>query len=249
MTAHAILRQYLQEWSGNALVSCQITRPPSDQSHVIGTLECGWPTCRHDPASFVHVLMPPAVWQAIGPDKPVTIVEAKILWNEGIPVVDLRSPQSGIMLQQPANRQPDSLIRVGEFFAGGFSGWSYAVKALEHAHLPIQHVFSVENDAIMARCHALNQSSYPAISSPAQASENGLDGKTLEEPLTVQANVEYLARYAWWHYLFKPIDVLLASPPCQPWSRASSELGLGAPDGRLLVMTLVQCFLLQPAIL
>lgn len=67
----------------------------------------------------------------------------------------------------------------------------------------------------------------------------------LVEPLTIQANIEH----GWWKYLFQPIDMVLASPPCQPWSRAGSEQGLESIDGRLIVMTIVQCVLLRPAVL
>lgn len=66
------------------------------------------------------------------------------------------------------------------------------------------------------------------------------------EPMTIRANV---VEHSWWHYLVKPIDLLLASPPCQPWSKAGSEQGLESADGRLIVLMMLQCAVLQPAVI
>ena len=244
-TAQAILTQYVHDWGDQAVVACKIIQPTTALGDLVGNLECGWPKCSHEQVKFAHVLLPKEMWQALGPDQMVFIVEAKLLWNEGTPVVDLRAPQSGLTPVDLKRKPDDNQIRVGEFFAGGFSGWSFAMKCLQRAHLPVHHAFSVENDIIMARNHALNHTSHPVVTSPQQAQSIGITGRIPQEPFTIVANIEH----AWWHFLTRPIDVLLASPPCQPWSRAGSEAGLESPEGRLLIFTLIQCAFLRPAVL
>lgn len=188
-TAQATLKQYIQDWAGVSMVSCRIVQPTSPLGDRIGNLQCAWPQCTHTKARFAHVLLPREMWEAIGPDQMVFLIEAKILWQDGTPLVDLRSPQSGL-IRVDLNRKPDDcMIRVGELFAGGFSGWSFGIKSLQAAHLPIQHVFSVENDAVMAKLHACNHSPHQVLSSPAQAAASGIDGKTPVPGRVVQTHI------------------------------------------------------------
>ena len=244
-TAQVTLKKYIQDWHDCALVSCRLIKPCIDLADRIGTLDCRHPACAHDRTTFAHVILPKEVWKAFGPDKSAMIVEAKLIWSDGTPVIDLRSPHSGLTHVREDSDQADREIRFGEFFAGGFSGWSFALKYLIQAHLPVHHAFSIENDVIMARNHALNHSRHPCVVSTQQADGLQLGMTPMEEPYTIVANIEH----AWWHHLCEPIDILLASPPCQPWSRAGSEQGLEASDGRLLLLTIIQCAILQPAVL
>lgn len=98
---------------------------------------------------------------------------------------------------------------------------------------------------LLQKNHAHNHSRYAAITSAAQAISLGVDGKPPTDHLTFLANIEH----AWWHAIVQSIDILTVSPPCQPWSRAGSELGLETADGRLILQMLVQCHFLNPAII
>ena len=244
-TARIRLQHYIRDWHAYAMVSCQIVKPEVIPPNHVGDLDCRFPPCMHEHATTAHMILHPEVWQAFGPGKHAYVVEAKLIWSEGIPVIDLRAPQSGLSHVQSVTLHEDSPIRFGEFFAGGFSGWSFALQFLQRAHLPLQHAYSIEHDSIMARHHALNHSPHPVVTCPKQVASLVEQGLSLEDPITIVANIEH----AWWHHICQPIDIMLASPPCQPWSRAGSEHGLDAHDGRLILLTLVQCSILQPAVL
>lgn len=57
---------------------------------------------------------------------------------------DLRAPQPGIPSIRLKKAEGENIILVGDFFAGGFSGWSYAIKTLVESRTPVKHCFSIE---------------------------------------------------------------------------------------------------------
>lgn len=175
-SAQAIVKSYIQDWGTDVLASCAIVAPTHNLPDKVGDLFCGWPECGHTKTHFAHLLLAKEVWETFQPQQTVLLTEVKLLWTEGVPVVDLRSPQSGITpisLQRDVEASP---IRVGEFFAGGFSGWSFALKALQEFHLPLHQAFAVENDLVMARNHALNHAAQAVITDPKQAKTGGAHG-------------------------------------------------------------------------
>lgn len=244
-SAQAITGPHVQKWNELELVACRIVTPATGLRHDIGDLDCSWPECAHARSTFAHLSLPGHVWHMLGPDKPIYIIEARLLWIDNQCIIDVRAPQAGIFPVHSAAFDGEGQIRVGEFFGGGFSGWSFPAKFLKDALLPIKGVFSIENDIIAARVHARNHSNFPPITSAAQAIGFGQSGEPPKEPLTVVANIEH----SWWCHLFEQIDILVASPPCQPWSRAGAERGLDSEEGRLLIYTVTQCIFLRPAVL
>ena len=244
-SAQAITGTHAQKWNGMELVTCRIVPPATGLSHMIGDMNCSWPECTHPRVTFAHLSMPSHLWKMLGPDRHIFIVEARLLWIDHQCIIDIRAPQAGIV---PINREActeEQQIRVGEFFGGGFSGWSFAAKMLADSLLPAKQVFSIEHDIIAAKVHATNHSNFPPITSVEQAIDLGAGGEPPKEHLMVVANIEH----SWWCHLFEQVDILVASPPCQPWSRAGAERGLDAEEGRLLIYTVTQCIYLRPAVL
>lgn len=144
-------KQYMQDWYGTALVTCKIDRPARTLASKIGPLSVAWPACAHEQIRFLHIAIPHEIWSLLGPDMQVHVVEAKLLQFDGKFIVDIRAPQSGISPIHTPKTTSETSIHVGEFFAGGFSGWAFALRSLVDAHIPVKSIFAIEHDAIAAK--------------------------------------------------------------------------------------------------
>ena len=245
VSAEAIVGSFAQTWNEYDLVTCRLCSPHVVRSKCVGDMDFSWPECTHDKSTFAFLSLPSRLRHLIGQDRRIFIIEARLLWVDGKCIIDVRAPQAGIMPMHPDNPDKQKPIRIGEFFAGGFSGWSFAAKTLTDAFLPVKQVFSIENDILAAKVHARNHSNFPPIGSSDQAFDLGETGEPPKEHLTIVANIEH----GWWCHLVEPIDILAASPPCQPWSRAGAERGLDCEEGRLIIYAIIQCTFLQPAVI
>ena len=132
--------------------------------------------------------------------------------------------------------QPETtgVIRILEWFAGGFGGWKSAGSFLRY-NLGIRSQFvAVEKDLEIATAYALTHRA-ALIRNP----------KTLPESVffsyqdwVIQSDIGNpgirKAIHAW-----QP-NIVTISSPCPPWSRATRAGGLSTADGRLLIQSILE---------
>ena len=147
--------------------------------------------------------------------------------NDDVVVLDsIRSPA---FLAGDVRYRCDDVIHTAEIFCGGFAGWTQAGWVLKDAGCPIQTDWLLDiqedlQDSLTALIPDLLVADTPE--------ELELHMET-ENTVFVAANFEH----TWWNvaWSLRPPDMVVCSPPCQPWSSAGQQAGLNSPDGRLLL--------------
>eukprot|EP00438_Fugacium_kawagutii_P033516 Skav222491 [mRNA] locus=scaffold1835:172720:177369:- [translate_table: standard] len=135
-------------------------------------------------------------------------------------------------------------LHVLECFAGGYGGWSYAMKHLRrHFGIPSQ-ILSLESDLAACSNFAVNHQ-VPIVNG-----FNVLPHDTFQdvhEDCLLHADVasrDWLGAVSTWHP-----HVMLVSSPCPPWSAAGEAKGLNTEAGMLLPETIIQAKWLQPEVI
>ena len=134
-------------------------------------------------------------------------------------------------------------VRVLELCAGSYGGWHKACTFLEEACSHSFQVMSVEACLKTAWCFAVSNGA-PLISGRASLPAGFLD---CHKHLVVHADI---SEPSWLSLagLWAP-EVLVASPPCQPWSTAGSSMGLSAVEGQVFGHAIAAAKILRPRIL
>ena len=125
--------------------------------------------------------------------------------------------------------QTHEVLQVAEIFAGGFGGWSRAIASLQTGGVRAHVSWLLEREpACIAPLRAMD-SQVVEVSRPSDLQH---DPQPVDSALLT---VDF--RDHWWRKAFhlRPIHVVCASPPCQPWSCAGKGEGLRSPDGIILL--------------
>ena len=174
-------------------------------------------------------------------DEPLIRYDGRILLYNAVnclhkqpPFMDARDIRTG-MLRMDGNENGNERIVFGEFFSGGFSGWTHALRSLRNEGLPVEHMWSVDYDAIAASTFVMSHQEFQHVQSSSQAYRYAeLSEAVGKKPkMLFQSDI----RYTWYLNHLPPgaCDILAMSPPCQPFSAAHSAHGMNKYEGRTLM--------------
>ena len=160
-------------------------------------------------------------------------------------MLDTTSKFSGV-LASPSHRYSSfdgDVCVTGEFFAGGYSGWAHALRRLCAMNLKIDHRFALEVDDLCVQAYAKSHK-FRNVCGP---HEFTWPDDELPSHILIHADI----RSGSWMHLTGTyvIDMIMMSPPCPPWSMATSALGLMKEEGRLTVEAIAICNLLRPKVI
>eukprot|EP00438_Fugacium_kawagutii_P033239 Skav228423 [mRNA] locus=scaffold1325:267313:272607:+ [translate_table: standard] len=161
--------------------------------------------------------------------------------------IDTTRDSSTILPVMPTQQDDESNeVMVGELFAGGIGGWSFAIKALNSEQRIINTAWALDQDPIARKNYQMNHGmDYVATSAEQCWGYVQADQKAnLCPTMFFQTQVENL----WWlpHVTRFASQLILMSPPCPAWSAADSSPGLCRADGMCLVVVIVILAFLRP---
>ena len=195
--------------------------------------ECLSGTSADCPTTRILLKLPSADWSMVRhSSKPLKILQAVTtkdpLWLDL--VLDCTGVDS-VVVAQIETECTESLV-VAELFAGGFQGFSQAAWALHRAGLPISVRWGVEK---APDCLQHQKTMEPdLIELHSKADIHGFTD--CNSPVMIIGDV----CENWWINVWNrlPVNTLVVTAPCQPWSLAGRESGLNSPVGMLLLRTL-----------
>ena len=177
-------------------------------------------------------------WAAIGTNcSRVRALWTQVCINEQVVILDAtRGP--AFLACTVATRQDETLQMV-ELFSGGFSGWSQAAWAIREMGYPISTSWLLDIEDNYDKPMQAQDRTTQIVRTAADLAEADFSGG----PVAIFANIEH----QWWHraWIRAPPHLLVASPPCQPWSSAGQQSGLSSPDGRLVLLLAAICRVTQ----
>ena len=177
-------------------------------------------------------------WAAIGTNcSRVRALWTQVCINEQVVILDAtRGP--AFLACTVATRQDETLQMV-ELFSGGFSGWSQAAWAIREMGYPISTSWLLDIEDNYDKPMQAQDRTTQIVRTAADLAEADFSGG----PVAIFANIEH----QWWHraWIRAPPHLLVASPPCQPWSSAGQQSGLSSPDGRLVLLLAAICQVAQ----
>ena len=145
---------------------------------------------------------------------------------------------------------PTQGMLVTEIFAGGFSGWSHAIKALVGQGVNMYHRWAIDRDPDCIE--AYRKSHCPDLVGISHQ-QFWRDFWTLnEEPGQGREHVLMHSSIndRWWLTAFpESVDLCVASPPCPPWAITNSSPGFARCDGLTFVHMMAYVAWIRPKIL
>ena len=139
----------------------------------------------------------------------------------------------------PAALREDETVQVVELFCGGFAGWSQAAWALTEAGSRVRVRWMLDIDDAYQQQLAVPHQGAQMVQGAESLAQTDWDAC----PVVLFANFEHTWWFRAWTFAFP--DLVVASPPCQPWSTAGRQTGLDSPDGRLLLRLAAVCGAVQ----
>ena len=195
--------------------------------------------CAHDLASNCTVRFSSDQWERVCSQTcDFLVVRAK--WSDAYITVDDENAGVVAWMGDTSPSQLSKQISVIEMFAGGFLGWSHVCRTLIKQGFPISMELAIDKD--LACITAYCKSHHAKFVDP----KTFLSWLSDEESghLAVWGDV---ASANWLHLCGKKvIDIGCLSPPCQPWSWASSQDGLNKFDGLLTLHAWGHMSLIRP---
>ena len=157
----------------------------------------------------------------------VRLIQAFVHYQDDVVILDATSAPSFFAGQTEIRR--DECLQAAEIFCGGFGGWSRAISLLQHAGVRIHTSWVLERDD---ECVPVL-----AATDPDLVYAKTLDDFTPSRHPTDTVSIHDDFNTQWWRPIVskRPIHIMCASPPCQPWSSAGKEAGLHTTDGQLLL--------------
>ncbi|CAE7407308.1 unnamed protein product [Symbiodinium sp. CCMP2592] len=198
--------------------------------HLQTTLRDGSvvPIALEHPNRKAVLRMTSAQWASMG----VFCRYIRALWTQvrvNDTVVVLDSVRSPAFLAGDVRYRNDDVIHAAEIFCGGFAGWTEAAWVLKDAGCPLQVDWLLDIQEDLRESLEVLLPDLLVANTSLELEEH----MQTDNPVFVAANFEH----PWWNtaWALKPVDVVVCSPPCQPWSSAGQQAGLNCPDGRLLL--------------
>ncbi|CAE7526688.1 unnamed protein product, partial [Symbiodinium sp. CCMP2456] len=137
----------------------------------------------------------------------------------------------------------ETTVQMAELFCGGFAGWSQAAWVLHKHHIPISTRWTLDVDE---DCHRMLQLQQPELD--IVRSFEDLEGVADEAK---HVHIDSSIDWDWWLHCFAkwPVNMVVASPPGQPWNPTAQASGLESADGRLLLRIFDICSAFQVPVL
>eukprot|EP00435_Cladocopium_sp_Y103_P055143 s189_g18.t1 len=213
-----------QSFSGQSLVECQCDVAVRSTNVEIEMTDFQW---KHSMSRYPECL----------------VVAAKMDGNR----ISLCNGNGAIIpYHEPSEDHHAGVLRLGELYCGGFSGWTHAAHELALAGLNLDHVFALDRDpvccCIYQKTHGMNVLAVDPSSYDRALHESPQFGDC---PSTVfQTTINDL----WWMTCVGKyaVELMCLSPPCPAWSLADASPGLSRCDGFLLLQTLTYIAYLRP---
>ena len=160
--------------------------------------------------------------------------------------VDATNGTTGLVFRWPRNPEDADSIFKGEFFSGGFSGWTQVADFLTSHSMPVVSTFALDHDRIAAVTFAENYGDGEVERCASEAIHHERTSFLSSGSTRVfQCDIAS----GWWMQFAVPVDVLVMSPPCPAWSLANIAHGLNRDDGFVTVESLLRATMLQPNVI
>eukprot|EP00438_Fugacium_kawagutii_P029602 Skav235416 [mRNA] locus=scaffold924:114031:118563:- [translate_table: standard] len=175
---------------------------------------------------IVHVQS--AVAHHVSKCSSITVIDPVVRTIEATVHIHVDDAKGLILLHPSATRGP---YRIAELF-GGLGGWSHA-----STHSNAHPVAIVDFDAKV--CHACAKTFNNTVMDVDAFYEYALSIDSASvgpKPIVVQCSVH--CNKLWAALSFLNVSVILASPPCQPWSTTGRQGGLATFEGLIFPTTL-----------
>jgi site-specific DNA-cytosine methylase len=195
--------------------------------------------CAHDIEEWYDIKVSMNQWtHVISKSDSFIAIHASI--HDG--VVDTTKGSSGVICapSQRVENPNQSVYTTCELFAGGFSGWSHVLRMLTDMGYNFSHKIAVDFDPVCAEAYCRSHGFQDTVGPEVMKWE----ADELPERLFVEGDV---LDPRWYHLLSDDrFDIAVLSPPCPPWSKATSCPGLMKHEGRLTVFAWALLQLIRP---
>ena len=184
-------------------------------------------------------------WQLVRwSGKPLKVLQAQLdavpEWRS--PVIDCTGVET-VLVSHIEVGQPE-VLRVAEFFAGGFQGWTQAAYVMHTLGAPVSVAWGVEKSPV---CQHMQQVMTPSHRVVGSLDELDKLDPGCPSPVMIQGDVAD----NWWLRIMgiRPTNTWAISAPCQPWSHAGRSSGLSSPVGLLMLRIADLAATFQPRLL
>ena len=186
--------------------------------------------CAHDISRSFEALVTMDQWtHVIRHSCSFVVIAAKLV---NCRVLDTTIDFAGVLPMPNQRSVPLSEdLSCAEFFCGGFSGWSQTIHQLSDANIPAHVRFAIDSSR---PCIDAYVKTFGAVDAGGPWSFTSFPND-LPPKIAVEADIR---GFKWTHLLGSDaIDILMASPPCPPWSKANHAPGLANEQGCLMLDT------------
>eukprot|EP00438_Fugacium_kawagutii_P032091 Skav202512 [mRNA] locus=scaffold1359:169685:175086:- [translate_table: standard] len=201
--------------------------------------------CPHDTTRFVSIRISMSQWtHVVQHATSFVLVNAKVTAAFRMHLDSTDGLSSATTLRMSRDELGWSMINTVELFAGGFSGWTHAVRSLSSEGFAFNQFLALDHDLDCAE-------SYMA-SHPVDTRVGPGDLSWTEDDLPGSMFVVCeLSQLNWIHLIgVLPIHMLLMSPPCPAWSLATNRAGgLDREDGQVMLEVWGALSLLRPKVI
>ena len=204
-------------------------------------------TCQHVPVTSIQVIVNKAEVERIMDLPKVLIYHAKVVKNRNPITIETRGLQTGILDITKKSCDVD-ILKCGEIFAGGFSGWTHVTRAISNAQVRIEHTWAIERDFVAATSYVKTHPNTVFLRSPKDAYQYSHENHENDDPSCRMYQVDVQDGWFLSHLRAKEESIVVWSPPCQPWSAAHSSQGFNKMDGLAWVHALIVISFLRPLI-
>lgn len=218
---------------------------------------CGMPIherqCECSVITDCRVMIPTWIWETTLNNSITDVILAGAMWDGDW--ISVMHAQSAVIPIHKCHWQKESIgegrrLTTFEMFAGGFGGWSHAIRAMEMQGIPIQCVFALDHHQGSAQTFAKSHCFDSVVTEPRQYHETirEWNEQFLGHPkMVVNTSMENM----WWLSVIGKFDISIwtLSPPCPPWSSVDKALGLQRSDGRNLLWALMSVSLQRPPVI
>eukprot|EP00435_Cladocopium_sp_Y103_P014540 s2444_g3.t1 len=196
--------------------------------------------CAHDLDVKIEIRMTSDQWEHVAcKSRRFLVVNAELKGS----MLDTTSVISGVLASPEARVRDTSGDTIAcEAFAGGYSGWTQAMRCLTRNGFPFSHRLAIDNDPFAMEAF-MKSHGFEASVGPERFDWGR---NAIPENLFIYGDIMLHG----WYHLFSntAFDVMMLSPPCPPWSYASLQQGLLKEEGRLTLHGWGLAGLLKPKV-
>ena len=197
--------------------------------------------CPHDIEDHVQVKVTSDQWEhVVSKSSLFIVIRAEVI--DGC--LDATFGAAGVLASPDARIHVPGAdaTQVFELCSGGFSGWTHAMRRLNELGYHFDHRLALDFDGDCAEMYSKSHG-FQHVIGP-QAFDWG--NEEIASHLFIISDV---CDYRWCHLLSnRGFDLAVASPPCPPWSLATSCPGLLKHEGRITLHVLGLINLIRPRI-